>query len=188
MAEAGTNENESENKTENGGETGAPDNTADDATGTEGTPEILEPDTEGEELENETSKQKGESTGEEPIDFPKNRADDYLYGTGCGPLITIHEIRDNTVIFSLRTLEISDYQALDRVEATIVDQDTIVYKDDRHDLTMHWAPLSWGEGRYEEGYISTGAIRVSGTWPEECQLNSETEYISGSDSLALGVG
>lgn len=189
MAEAGMNENEPESKTENSEETGVPDNTADvtpdDATGIEGTPEVLEPDSGGEELENGAPGQQGKSTGEDPIDFPKNRVDTYVCGSGCGPCITIHEIRDNTVIFSLRTLEISDYQALDRVEATIVDQDTIAYKDDRHDLTMHWEPLSWGE--FEEGYISPGAIHVSGIWPEECQLNSEMEYMSGKDTLALGV-
>ena len=134
----------------------------------------------GEENIQNSSDSKEENT--EKIEFPKIRESTYYLGTDPGPKIIIETVNETTVTFSISDGEFSgpSYE-LEHEEATIIDKDTIVYKQKGYDLTMHWQPAFEREDMIMD-VNSTGGIYLTGSAPESSILGFEMLYHSRYDS------
>ena len=132
----------------------------------------------GEEKIQNSSDSKEEST--EKIEFPKIRESVYYLGTDPGPWITIETVNETTVTFTI-TDGRGPSNELEHEEATIIDKDTIVYKQKGYDLTMHWQPAFEREDMIMD-VNSTGGIYLTGSAPESSILGFEMLYHSRYDS------
>ena len=132
----------------------------------------------GEEKIQNSSDSKEEST--EKIEFPKIRESVYYLGTDPGPWITIETVNETTVTFTI-TDGRGPSNELEHEEATIIDKDTIVYKQKGYDLTMHWQPAFERENMIMD-VNSTGGIYLTGSAPESSILFFDRLYHSRYDS------
>ena len=132
----------------------------------------------GEEKIQNSSDSKEEST--EKIEFPKIRESVYYLGTDPGPWITIETVNETTVTFTI-TDGRGPSNELEHEEATIIDKDTIVYKQKGYDLTMHWQPAFEREDMIMD-VNSTGGIYLTGSASESSILSFEMLYHSRYDS------
>ena len=132
----------------------------------------------GEENIQNSSDSKEEST--EKIEFPKIRESVYYLGTDPGPWITIETVNETTVTFTI-TDGRGPSNELEHEEATIIDKDTIVYKQKGYDLTMHWQPAFERENMIMD-VNSTGGIYLTGSAPESSILFFDRLYHSRYDS------
>ena len=132
----------------------------------------------GEEKIQNSSDSKEEST--EKIEFPKIRESVYYLGTDPGPWITIETVNETTVTFTI-TDGRGPSNELEHEEATIIDKDTIVYKQKGYDLTMHWQPAFEREDMIMD-VNSTGGIYLTGSAPESSILFFDRLYHSRYDS------
>ena len=134
----------------------------------------------GEEKIQNSSDSKEENT--EKIEFPKIRESVYYLGTDPGPKIIIETVNETTVTFTISDGEFSGpSHELEHEEATIIDKDTIVYKQKGYDLTMHWQPAFEREDMIMD-VNSTGGIYLTGSAPESSILGFEMLYHSRYDS------